>query len=154
MGGHGPAPKHPSARRRRNRAATAAVLAHQDPAAVEVPPLPSTDVVEWHPMTVSWWQDVWASPMAPELDGSDIHGLFLLARLVDLFWREPSKELAGEIRLQARRFGLDPMSRRALNWQIEPPEPPAAAAEPEQPRKRAPRRRKPPEDPRAHLRAV
>lgn len=70
-------------------------------------------------MTAEWWRDVWASPMAPEFDESDRHGLFLLAVLVDAFWVEPSKELAAEIRLQRQCFGLTPIDRRRLQWEIE-----------------------------------
>jgi hypothetical protein len=64
--------------------------------------------------------------MAPEFDESDIHGLFLLAVLVDQFWTEPSQQLAAEIRLQRQCFGLTPIDRRRLQWEIDRGE--AAAA--------------------------
>lgn len=86
---------------------------------LEVPELPDEAGVEWHPMTVSWWEDIWASPMAPEFDESDIHGLYLLASLVDAFWCEPSQALAAEIRLQRQCFGLTPIDRRRLQWEID-----------------------------------
>jgi hypothetical protein len=73
-------PKHPSTRRRTNKVAGARTLTvvHD----VDAPTLP--DLVDgWHPQTLLWWSDVWASPMAPEYDSSDLHGLFLLARLVE-----------------------------------------------------------------------
>jgi len=70
-------------------------------------------------MTEAWWEDLWRSPMAPEFDPSDIHGLYLLATLVNGFWEHPSKELAAEIRLQRQCFGLTPMDRRRLQWEIE-----------------------------------
>jgi len=70
-------------------------------------------------MTLAWWHDVWRSPMAPEYDASDKHGLFLLAVLVDRFWERPDKELAAEIRLQRQCFGLSPIDRRRLQWEIE-----------------------------------
>jgi hypothetical protein len=57
--------------------------------------------------------------MAPEYDESDRHGLFLLAVLVDSFWCSPSKEIAAEIRLQRQCFGLTPIDRRRLQWEIE-----------------------------------
>lgn len=77
----------------------------------------------WHPMTLSWWVDVWASPMAPEFDDSDKHGLFALAVVVNDFWStdRPTlrRDLIAEIRQQSQRFGLSPIDRRRLQWEIE-----------------------------------
>jgi hypothetical protein len=110
----GPDPKHPSVRNRRNRTTTASTLrvVHD----VQEPDLPAQD---WHPLTLRWWSDVWASPMAPEYDPSDLHGLFMLAVLVNAFWTAPSPALAAEIRLQRQCFGLTPIDRRRLQWEIE-----------------------------------
>lgn len=113
-----PLPKHPSARARRNKVAGARTLTvvHD----VETPPLPALELdVDWHPMTEAWWDGIWSSPMAPEFDPSDLHGLYLLARLVDAFWYEPSTALAAEIRLQRQCFGLSPIDRRRLQWEID-----------------------------------
>jgi hypothetical protein len=110
-------PKHPSTRARRNKVAGARTLSAVHD--VETPELPAFDDVEWHPMTLSWWEDIWASPMAPEYDDSDIHGLYALAMLVNAFWYEPSTGLASEIRLQRQCFGLSPIDRRRLQWEIE-----------------------------------
>jgi len=112
----GPLPKDPSVRARQNRAATARVL-RPAPAGVDVPGLPGDR--EWHPQTVAWWRDVWRSPMAGEFLASDVHGLLIVAVLVDRFWREPSAGLAAELRLQRQCFGLTPMDRRRLQWSIE-----------------------------------
>lgn len=112
----GPAPKHASVRARRNKSSTGAKLSSVH--AVKAPALPNRPD-GWHDMTAAWWADVWASPMAPEYDDSDRHGLFLLAVLVDSFWVEPSKEIAAEIRLQRQCFGLTPIDRRRLQWEIE-----------------------------------
>lgn len=109
-------PKHPSARQRRNRTSTAATL--RPVVDVQVPELPETDE-GWHPLTVAWWGDVWGSPMSAEFDPSDVHGLFVLAALVDAFWTKPSASLAGEIRLQRQCFGLTPIDRRRLQWEID-----------------------------------
>jgi hypothetical protein len=100
---------------RRNRSTTRATLTtvHN----VTAPQLPADR--DWQPLTVAWWRDVWASPMAPEYDESDRHGLFLLAVLVDQFWESPSTALAAEIRLQRQCFGLTPIDRRRLQWEIE-----------------------------------
>lgn len=110
----GPTPKHGSVRARRNKTSTAAKLnVVHDVEAPELPPM------EWHPQVLVWWADIWSSPMAPEYDESDRHGLFILAVLVDAFWTEPSQSLAAEIRLQRQCFGLTPMDRRRLQWEIE-----------------------------------
>ena len=57
--------------------------------------------------------------MAAEFVEADKHALFRLAVLVDMFWSEPSKELAAEIRLEQQAFGLTPIDRRRLQWSIE-----------------------------------
>jgi hypothetical protein len=49
---------------------------------------------------------------------SDIEGLYRLLALVELFWRRPSATLNGEIRLYEAQFGLNPLARRRLDWQI------------------------------------
>lgn len=110
-------PKDPSTRARRNRVAGARQLqVVENP---EIPDLPDDAEVEWHSMTEAWWRDIWSSPMAPEFDSSDIHGLYVLAMLVNGFWREPTQALAGEIRLQRQCFGLTPIDRRRLQWEID-----------------------------------
>lgn len=113
----GPAPKSASTRARRNKVAGARTLqAAPDP---KVPELPEDAGAEWHPMCRVWWNDIWKSPMAPEFDTSDIHGLYALAMLVNAFWIEPSQALAAEIRLQRQCYGLTPIDRRRLQWEIE-----------------------------------
>ncbi|HEV3309412.1 MAG TPA: hypothetical protein VG815_02690 [Chloroflexota bacterium] len=61
--------------------------------------------------------------MAPEFLHADVHGLFLLAELEDMFhWADkPSQkiELAKEIRLQRVAYGLTPIDRRRLQWEVE-----------------------------------
>jgi hypothetical protein len=70
-------------------------------------------------MTLTWWKDVWKSPMAAEFLQADIHGLYRLAILIDAFWLEPTKEMAAEIRLQQTAYGLTPIDRRRLQWEVE-----------------------------------
>lgn len=119
----GPLPKDPSVRQRRNKTSTRATLTKPDTATVpDLPEMadPETgDALVWLPLTQRWWRELWASPMAPEFDASDIHGLYILAALVNGFWLRPSRELAAEIRLQRGCFGLSPMDRRRLQWEIE-----------------------------------
>ncbi|NLD71647.1 MAG: hypothetical protein GX649_02900 [Chloroflexi bacterium] len=94
------------------------------PARQRAPRLPKrTEGRDWHPLTRAWWKDTWGSPMAEEYLDADIHGLFILAELVDAYWYEPSKELAGEIRLQRQCFGLTPVDRRRLQWEVQRVEP-------------------------------
>lgn len=113
------AKKHSSVRARTNTASTAAVLTElDDESPVIKPDLPSREG-GWHAQTLEWWDDLWAAPMAAEYHGSDRHALYLLAVLVDDFWREPSQKLAAEIRLQRQAFGLTPYDRRRLEWTIE-----------------------------------
>lgn len=108
-----PLPKSNPARR--NRSASRATLSAVHD--IQAPDLPAGRV--WHPQAVHWWRDVWASPMAPEYDDSDKHGLFMLAVLVDEFWKKPHWTAAAEIRLQRQCFGLSPIDRRRLQWEIE-----------------------------------
>lgn len=57
--------------------------------------------------------------MAHEYLDADVHGLYRLAVLVDQFWADPSPVLAAEIRLEQQCFGLTPIDRRRLQWEIE-----------------------------------
>ncbi len=86
-------------------------------------PLLNRPPLEWHPLTRAWWADLWASPMAAEYDATDVHGLRQLAVLVDDFWRAETprdrQAASAEIRLQGLRFGLSPIDRRRLQWEIE-----------------------------------
>jgi len=104
---------------RRNRSATKATLSRIHN--VVAPVLPERE--DWHQLTLDWWEQIWASPMAPEFDTSDIHGLLVLADLVNAYWLEASSGrravLAKEIRLQRQCFGLTPIDRRRLQWEIE-----------------------------------
>lgn len=105
---------------RRNASTTKATLSRVHD--VEAPALPDR-MEPWHEQTRQWWEDIWASPMAPEYDDSDKHGLFMLADLVDAYWNEESPRgravLAAEIRLQRQCFGITPLDRRRLQWEIE-----------------------------------
>lgn len=107
-------PAHAVISKRGSKAHLVAELVEDDS---PTPKLPESH--EWHPLTVEWWDDLWASPMAGEYHESDRHALFILAALVDAFWTMPSKDLAAEIRLQRQAFGLTPYDRRRLEWTIE-----------------------------------
>lgn len=145
-----PIPKPAATRQRRNKVSTARTLAvvHD----VVAPVLPDLEG-GWHEMTAAWWADVWSSPMAPEYDASDLHGLYLLARLVDAAWRAESPTsltvLMGEMRLQRQCFGLTPIDRRRLQWEIDRGE--QAAVKTEQRRTPRPVAKEGEEDPRRLL---
>lgn len=100
-----------------NRASTRAMLPAEGNSEVKAPHLPKHR--DWNRLTRLWWRDIWRSPMAVEFLQSDSHGLYLLADLVDRYWEAPSIALAGEIRLQRQCFGLTPIDRRRLQWEVE-----------------------------------
>lgn len=118
----GPVPKPASQRRRRNVSTTARTLRPVS-GEVEIPKLPTRRIdgrpAKWRAETLDWWQRLWHSPMAPEFDDSDLDGLRELALLIDKFWREQTVDLAREVRLQRAEFGLSPISRRRLQWEID-----------------------------------
>ncbi|QAY17350.1 hypothetical protein SEA_IDYN_2 [Gordonia phage IDyn] len=137
MPGHGPAPKDASTRARRHKAASKAVLsAVEDPDIPELPPaddwlggveMDSAEIpqdLEWPKPVVRWWNDIWSSPMSQEFVDSDIHGLYLacfyLAQVLNPFLKMTDRISASKAyETQVRNFGLNPMSRRTLQWEIE-----------------------------------
>ena len=122
-------PKPAHLRQRRNKVAGAARLpSSEDASGNPVPDLPPrTD--GWHPMLREWWESVWRSPMASEYLDADMRGgLYHLAYLHQLYWEATElgfagvnalAKLASEIRLQEVRFGLSPIDRRRLQWEVE-----------------------------------
>lgn len=158
MAGRGFAPKPAHLRARTNKVAGAAKL--QSPAAAsgnEVPALPDREDGEvWHPMVREWWDSVWRSPMASEYLDADMRGgLYVLADLYQIRWTVSSKtmliEAVKEIRLQEPRFGLTPLDRRRLQWEVERGEEAATRTESRRAPRAAPKSGK---DPRDVLKAV
>jgi hypothetical protein len=120
----GPLPKDPKIRQRTNQTVTRATLVADDQARRRVPKLPKrSDDGEWRSETKSWWREFWRSPMAGELLPADVHRVYILAELVNQFWTSPTTSLATEIRLQGMCFGLTPIDRRRLQWEVVPPMP-------------------------------
>lgn len=124
MAGMGPPPKDPKLRQRRNRPpVTQAVLRMPEVSTghkpLKRPELPKRGDGEtpWHPETLVFWREVWASPMAAEFIEADVTGLVLVARLMDKF-NYGDMSVAAEIRLQRQCFGLTPLDRRRLQWEI------------------------------------
>ncbi|MDP2710806.1 MAG: hypothetical protein Q8O56_06270 [Solirubrobacteraceae bacterium] len=65
------------------------------------------------------WYETWArSPMAATFTGVEWNRLQRLARLVDAYYRRPSKELACEMRLQEASFGGSPLDRLRAQMKI------------------------------------
>lgn len=157
MAGRGPAPKPAATRQRRNKKVTAATLtAPVEGVGAGVPALPDRDSGEWHPQVVAWWNNAWRSPMASRYLDADVGGLYLLADLYQKRWeaRDDTStliNLAKEIRLQEARYGLTPIDRSRLQWEVVR----AEEAEQKRPSKRQAKAPDAPvADPRAALRAI
>lgn len=140
---------------RRNKTSTRATLPPESApsGAGAVPDLPKISETElWHPMVLQWWKAVWTSPMASEYLEADRESLYPLARLHQDFWTATSsiarQSLAAEIRQQSVRFGLSPIDRRRLQWEVEKGE---QAVERTQRRKGSSKTPSPKKDPREVL---
>ncbi|WP_116267718.1 hypothetical protein [Mycobacterium marinum] len=102
------------------------MLEKPDPNSVVVPPLP--DSIEWYPEVVEWWDDLWESEPRNEWIRVEIHLLYVAARLYQMMLdpatkATAAKALAGEYRQILVQFGLTPMARRSLQWELpKPPE--------------------------------
>jgi len=114
----GPSPKDLAIRQRTNKSATRALLPAETAPIKRTPRLPANPAGSWEKLTCAWWHEVWRSPQHTEFLRSDLGSLFRLAVLVDGFWKEGKLEVATEIRLLEREFGLTPLSRRRLEWRI------------------------------------
>ena len=86
--------------------------------------------LDWRPATHRWWDTIWASPIADEWVDADVPNLLALAVLVDEFWTTGDKAVHAEMRQAMREFGLSPLSRRQLQWEVKRLE---SAAKPERP---------------------
>lgn len=114
----GPPPKPAHLRQRVNKKSTHAQLPAQGEVKGEVPAIPNPDGRVWHPLTVAAWASAWLSPMASQFLDADVAAMGRLAVLWDAFNQVPTSQLAAEIRLQEQRFGLTPLDRSRLQWEI------------------------------------
>lgn len=121
-----PVPKAPAKRQRRNRHSTAAMVEARPAARPDLP-------ADYHELTRTWWSTIWSSPISGEWVDADVPGLVMLAQLVEDYWRAPRTERPkahAEVRMASREYGLSPMSRRSLQWEVRrleaerPPSPP------------------------------
>lgn len=117
MAGRGPAPKPAHLRQRTNRKVGTATLETPEPSSVEVPAIPNPDGRAWHPLTLKAWEHAWRSPMASQWLETDRDALGRLAVLWDSFYGG-AVLIMGEIRLQESRFGLSPLDRSRLQWEV------------------------------------
>ena len=113
--GRHPKPAH--LRQNRTKKAGRATLEH--PGGEVTRDLPELGGREWHPLTLAWWQRVWESPMAELYLPTDVDGLVRLAMMVDDFYHDPNPKILAEIRLQEARFGLSPLDRSRLQWEVQ-----------------------------------
>ena len=139
MAGRGPAPKDASVRARNNKSSTKATLYAVEPEDVDIPPMPPAEHYVpcpfpessefyyepfWFPAVVAWWEDIWSSPMSSEFSDSDIHGLYMGCKQLQesLNPRNKATEQAAfmtKFEQTVRNFGLNPMARRSLQWEID-----------------------------------
>ena len=114
MGGRGPAPKPAATRVRRNRPSGARTF--ELASGSDVPSLPD----RYDQRTRNWWEAVKSSPMAEEYTASDWQGLLAVAALLELWWITADPKALAEWRVQCREYGLTPIARRSLAWEIRP----------------------------------
>ena len=116
MAGRGPAPKPAHLRQRTNQKPGSATLTA--PTDAEIPAIPNPDGRDWHPLTLSAWGHAWESPMSTQWLETDVDALGRLAVLWDEFYKSPDAKVMAEIRLQEQRFGLSPLDRSRLQWEV------------------------------------
>lgn len=117
MGGRGPAPKPSHLRARANKKPGATTLEAQEPRG-DLPLIPNPDGRVWHPLTLVAWREWWESEMASEWLQTDVGGLGMLAVLYDQFYKTSHVDYVKEIRLQRQCFGLTPLDRSRLQWEV------------------------------------
>lgn len=115
-----------------------------------IPDIPNPDQRVWHPLTVAAWRRMWESEMASQWLPTDVDGLGMLAVLYDDFYQHPHVDYVKEIRLQRQAFGLSPLDRSRLQWEVSK----AEEAESKQQRRAVAPARRGSADPRTMLRAV
>jgi hypothetical protein len=90
--------------------------------------IPETGLEDAHPLTLAWWADLWASPIAGIWESVDVPALRRLALLIDWVHQGDDRAvLLAEIRQLEDRFGLSPLARRRLAWELGRADAPANA---------------------------
>jgi len=147
MGRRGPIPKDPEKRARRN--ATIEMTTLGTVAVKNAPKLPTGK--KYLKATKDWFETWRRSPQASQFSKTDWQRLIMLAPLIDLYFRAPTKELFAEIRKTEADLGATVADRQRLRWVI--PAGTVSAPPTEEPTAPKPRTRRKP-DPRANLRLV
>lgn len=112
----GPAPKHVSRRRRVNTSAGVTTL----PAGGRAEKAPVLPLKGASKEAREWWATAWASPIAAVWLDADVPGLVRLASLVDRVTKgDAPLTVLTEIRALEDRYGLSPLARRRLEWEVE-----------------------------------
>jgi hypothetical protein len=143
--------RHPKpANLRQNRTVKSGRATISAPESVDAPQIPNPDNRVWHPLTLKAWAHMWASPMSTQWIETDIDSLGQLAVLYDEFYKAPNAKLLAEIRLQRSCFGLTPLDRSRLQWEVSRSD----EAEQKQQRRQQVAARRTGMDPRAMLMAV
>ncbi len=111
-------PKPPGQRRRRNADQAAWRSLPAAGRDGKVPALPGASKLG--KTARDWWATVWTSPMSNVYLAADIPALTRAAGLVaKAASGEASGTELGELRQLEDRFGLSPLARRRLQWEIE-----------------------------------
>jgi len=78
---------------------------------------------EWHPMAVTLWREIWHSPMASQYTSVDILTMLRVVELQHAFYTSSSidekRKCSVELRLLSQLFGLSPLDRARLKWEID-----------------------------------
>ena len=122
MGGHGPAPKDPAKRRRRNADPKSTDTLISD-GRTRGPALPDgvlPDGEDWHSRTRAWWTTWRKSAQAQAFTPTDWDFLLDTALMHHTMWSKQRWEFAAELRLRAGKLGATPEDRMRLRIQIDP----------------------------------
>lgn len=117
MAGHGPAPKDPENRARRNSDPAGRTTVVRDG---EVRGLALPDGYGWHEMTRQWWEAWRRAPQAAAFEDTDWLFLLETAKLHSAFW-EGDVKVAPELRLRVAKFGATVEDRARLRLDITAP---------------------------------
>jgi hypothetical protein len=128
MAGHGPVPKDPSTRVRRNKGG--ASMRVVEVLRMPQPELPTRfkarededgsfqDILDWPEATRRWWAMWGESPLASDFTAADWSELEMCA-LLHAEFMEGNYRLAAELRLRTAKFGTTPEDRARLKIQFE-----------------------------------
>lgn len=85
---------------------------------------PARDDIQWSPIVVNWWNDIWTSPMSQEFVlPADLHGLYLgcyyLQRSIDPALKPGEQNnMSKSFDSVQKQYGLTPQARSTLKWQV------------------------------------